>query len=152
MDLAFVAGSLVAQSDDTTTADTLPQAASTTSAPPTTAVSLPAEVAFPPGYEPITDLVAVKPTNGLEAHDTLFIAIDTAVRRGFEPSESAPFQSGRWSLETASGETLTSQGTVYDTTVPGTFSIVLPLEGRTEVIPTRLILLERWARDDWSSQ
>jgi hypothetical protein len=84
----------------------------------------------------------------LEANDTLFITVTTAVRRGFDPDQSAPFQSGRWTLETTGGYVLESAGSTFDFAVPGSFSVLFPLGGRTRAIPTVLRLHETWQRRD----
>lgn len=147
--IAIVAGFWVAQSSDQSTTTTAP-VTTATAAPSTITMPAADNAAFPPDYQPVTDFIALKPVSALEAHDTLFVTISTAVRRGLEPSESAPFQSGRWTLETSTGETLTSAGTATDMTVPGTFSIVFPLQGQTGIEPTLLRLEERWQRQDQS--
>jgi hypothetical protein len=147
--LAVVAGFWVAQSTIDSPAIPEPVAVDTTvGVPSTLPPSAAGDVPFPPGYEPVTDLVAIKPVRGLEAHDTLFITVNTAVRRGFDPSRSAPFQSGRWTLQTSAGDVLSSAGTSFDMTVPGVFSILFPLEGRIGVQPTQLTLDQRWQRDE----
>jgi hypothetical protein len=141
---AVVAGFWVVRS--TEGADVVAASPSTTTT--TEAVAAPEEMAFPPGYVPVTDLVAVRPAAGVEADDTLIITMTTAVRRGLDPAHTTPFQSGRWTLETTGGYTLESGGTAFDPPVPGTFSVLFPLGGRTDAQPVRLVLDESWQRDD----
>ncbi len=142
--LAIIGGYLVA-SGDTTTAETTTTTsiATTTEAPSTTVVSGETDVAFPPGFVEVNDMMGIKPEYIIDTGDQLIVSFITASRRGFE--DAAGFYGGDWVLETAAGEELTAAGVTTSPVVPGSFSVQFAKDG--EVVPERLYLVSKWEVD-----
>jgi hypothetical protein len=101
-----------------------------------------ANVAYPVGFIEVVDLVAVKPHTAVVYGDSVHIAVSTAVRRGFDATQTAPFNGGRWVLETAGGQIIESRGVVTTFNTPGTFSVVFPWEANDPPEPATLRLVE----------
>ncbi len=116
---------------------------SPTAATTTTGVVDTDDVAFPPGFEPLTDVVGGKPVYAIEVDDELVVSIATAARRGVEADGS--FGGGEWALETAAGETVASSGVVFDAFLDGVFSVVFPAPDESGLRTLRLV--ERWSGD-----
>lgn len=102
------------------------------------------EVAFPPGYVPLTEVVALAPVSAIAVDEELLVGVSSVVRRGFDP-EGGLTIAGSWVLETAAGETITSTGAVVDPATPGLFSVIFSNPGDVELRTLRMI--ERWDPD-----
>ncbi len=137
--LAVIGGYAVAAGDEAPVSASPTTSAEAPSAP----VDL-AELPFPPGYEPLSDVVAAKPVSATRVGDELFISVTTVFRRGFD-AQGVSLGGGSWVLETATGESLPSRGVVTDIGLEGVVSVVFPYPG--DVGLARLILVERWERD-----
>lgn len=138
--LAVVGGYAVAGGGDADVVTT-----TTTLAPTTTTRGVdPAEVSFPPGYEPLTDVVALAPVSAVVVEDELVVGVSFVTRRGFDP-EGAVLGSGAWVLETETGQTVVSSGSVFDPLTPGVFSVVFPDPGEAGLRAMRMT--ERWQPD-----
>ncbi|RPI21286.1 MAG: hypothetical protein EHM57_06820 [Actinobacteria bacterium] len=124
-----------------------PVAATTTTAATTvTTTSIPGvaldETSFPPGYSPVSGMVAVKPFAAVIHEDTVQIAFATAVRRGFDEDLATPFNGGRWVLETGSGTSVESTGVSSTFNAPGAFTVVFPWSEAAPPQPAVLRLVE----------
>jgi hypothetical protein len=137
--VSVIGGYAVAAGNDVVPSPTT----TTTRAPAPTAVDL-SDLPFPPGYEPISDVVAAKPAYAIRVGDELFIAVTTVYRRGFD-TQGVSLGAGEWVLETATGEALLSNAVVTDPGLDGVVSVVFPHPG--EVGLSRLRLVELWERD-----
>lgn len=102
------------------------------------------DVPFPPGYQPISDVVAAKPVSASRVGDELFITVTTVSRRGFDAA-GVSLGAGAWTLETATGEVLSSTAVVSDPGLGGVVSVVFPHPG--DVGLSELRLVERWERN-----
>jgi hypothetical protein len=126
--------------------DTAPSAAETTTTTTVTSPAAPSDdgstVAYPPGYIEVADLVAVRPVTAIVYGDSVHVAFSTAVRRGFDSTQSTPFNGGRWILETTDGLAVESRGVVTSFNSPGAFSIVFPWESDEPLEPATLRLVE----------
>jgi hypothetical protein len=143
--LAVIGGYSVASGDSTTavTTTTTTTSATTTAGPSTTVVSGDAEVAFPPGFLAVTDMIGIKPEYIIDTGDQLIVSFTTASRRGFE--DAVGFYGGDWVLETAAGGELTAAGVTSSPVVAGSFSVQFAKEG--EVVPERMYLVSKWEVD-----
>jgi hypothetical protein len=139
--LAVIGGYAVAASGDDAVAGVPTTTTTGETALPSVGVS---DLPFPPGYEPISDVVAAKPEYATRVGDELFVAVTTVFRRGFD-AQGVSLDAGSWVLETATGEVLPSTAVVTDPGLDGVVSVVFPYPG--EVGLSRLVLVERWERD-----
>ena len=125
--------------------------AATTIAPSTTAAE--AE-AFPPGFTPVDDLISTRVEAVTETGNMLFVTVTAAVRRGFDPDLSAPFQGGDWRLVLVDGRTIESSGQQVDPFGHGPITAVFPYEDYDIADVEEMMLSSRWvqtflsARDD----
>lgn len=105
---------------------------------------------FPRGYVAISDTEAVKLHHIVRSGDQMFVSMTTSYARGLDPKTEPLFLGGSWTLDTASGETIESDGTVFDEDpisgdeILGSFSAVFTVPSDIEVEPERLRLVERW--------
>jgi hypothetical protein len=142
--VAVLAGYLMASGAEATpAATTAGVASSTTTSTTTAAASVDGTVAFPPGFVPITELLAAKPEYAFDLGDDLVVGFTTATRRGFEQTNG--FDGGDWVLETAAGEQIAAVGTTFDFGVPGNFSVHFP--GAAESVPAGVKLVSLWNED-----
>jgi hypothetical protein len=130
--------------------------AASDSSVPSTTVTIPVEAPavvepspFPGGYVAISDTEAVKPHHIVRIGDQMFVSMTTSYARGLDPKSEPLFLGGSWVLETASGETIDSDGTVFDDgssgqDIVGSFSVVFTVPSDIDVQPERLRLVERW--------
>lgn len=140
-----VVGALVGYqiaSSDPAPAETATTATTQAPATSTTAPDDGSAAAYPTGYVEVADLVAVRPVTAIVYADTVHVAFSTAVRRGFDSTQSTPFNGGRWVMETADGASVESRGVVTTFGSPGAFSIVFPWESPDPPQPTLLRLVE----------
>ena len=123
-----------------------PAAAPTPAVPTTSSTQPPAPepAAFPPGYQPITDVIGGKPLYAIEVDDDLVVAVGTASRRGLE-SQGEGLAGGSWVLETDAGDAIPSSAVVFDAFLDGTFSVVFPNPGDVGLRTMRLV--EQWRID-----
>jgi hypothetical protein len=133
-----------------------PSVAASDSSVPSTTVTIPDEAPavvepspFPGGYVAISDTEAVKPHHIVRSGDQIFVSMTTSYARGLDPKSEPLFLGGSWVLDTASGETIDSDGTVFDDgssgqDIVGSFSPVFTVPSGIEVEPERLRLVERW--------
>ena len=149
-----VSGLFVLVGDDAA-GDELPVVAPASSVPSTT-TTIPEEAPtvmesspFPRGYVAISDTEAVKPHHIFRSGDQMFVSMTTSYARGLAPKSEPLFLGGLWTLDTASGETIESDGTVFDDgssgqDLVGSFSVVFTVPSDIDVQPERLRLVERW--------
>jgi hypothetical protein len=149
-----VSGLFVLIGDDAA-GDELPVAAPGSSVPSTT-TTIPDEAPvvvepspFPRDYVAISDTEAVKPHHIFRSGDQIFVSMTTSYARGLDPVTEPLFLGGSWTLDTASGETIESDGTVFDDSssgpnIVGSFSVVFTVPSDIDVQPERLRLVERW--------
>ncbi|MDH3756181.1 MAG: hypothetical protein OEU32_20135 [Acidimicrobiia bacterium] len=139
---AVLGGYAVAGRDDATVPTT--SVVSTTVTTVSSALVPLDEVAFPPGYRMLTEVVALAPVAAIAVDEELLIGVSFVARRGLDPEGVLP-ASGVWVLETAAGETIQSTGSVVDPATPGVFSVVFPNPG--DVALRTLRMIERWNPD-----
>lgn len=143
--VAVLLGYVVATGSESAIAATTTLAAAATTAVPTTSGGAVADaVDFPPGFVPLTEMLAAKPEYTIEIGDDLVVGFTTATRRGFE--QISGFDGGDWMLETAAGTEVAATGTAFDYGVPGNFSVRFPAVGGS--IPTRVKLVGLWRADN----
>ncbi len=104
---------------------------------------------FPQGYVAISDTEAVKAHHIVRSGDQIFVSMTTSYARGLDPKSEPLFLGGSWVLDTASGETIEADGTVFDDgsngqEIVGSFSPLFTVPSGIEVQPERLRLVERW--------
>ena len=135
---------------DDVVGDELPVAAPGSSVP-STITTIPDEAPvvvepspFPQGYVAISDTEAVKPHHIVHSGDQIFVSMTTSYARGLDPKAEPIFLGGSWTLDTASGETIESDGTVFDERILGSLSAVFTVPSGIEIQPERLRLVERW--------
>jgi|GEM_PF-4744772 len=139
--LVVVGGYTVARSDAGAAASTSSTATVAGQSGATTGLG---DVPFPPGYETVSDVVAARPEYAIKVGGELFVAVATVIRRGFDAS-GVTLDGGSWTLETGTGELLTSTAVVSDPLLPGVVSVVFPDPGDAGL--ERLRLIERWEPD-----
>ncbi len=117
-----------------------PVAAAPTTAAPTTVAAVESRPAFPAGYTPIDDLVAVRPEEPQREDDRLLVPFTMVVARDAVVGDVARPLGGVWELRTA-GDAVLSRRIVFDARRPSVFAAEFPtVEGEIE----SLMLVERW--------
>jgi hypothetical protein len=151
----LVLGLFVLTGDDAA-GDELPVAAPGSSVPSTTTTiqdEAPAVVEsspFPRDYVAISGTEAFKPHHIVRSGDQMFVSVTSSYARGLDPASEPLFLGGSWTLDTASGATIESDGTVFDedpisgAEILGSFSAVFTVPSDTDIQPERLRLVERW--------
>ncbi len=114
----------------------------TTVAPPTSAPTVVA--AFPAGYTPIDDAVAVRVVRIGQSGDDLAVTLTSVAARNVDGAASTPFTGGRWAAVLRDGSTVPALGQIVDEGTPG---VVTALFDPAEVPEEDLVairLSERW--------
>ncbi len=125
--------------------------ASSASSVPSTTVTIPDEAPavvepplFPWDYEAISDTEALKPHHVVRIGDQVVVSMTSSYARGLDPETEPLFLGGSWVLDTASGETIESDGTVFNERFLGSLSAVFTGPSGIDIQPERLRLVERW--------
>jgi hypothetical protein len=138
--LAVIAGYAVASSGDEPSGSP----AATTAVHQQAVGVAASDIAFPPGYQPLSETVAARPEHAMRVGDELFITVATVYRRGFFV-EAGSLDGGAWVLETDTGLTLASTGVVTNPGVTGVVTVVFPDPGDAGLAQLRFV--ERWEPD-----
>jgi hypothetical protein len=145
-----VAAAIFMLTGDDVTSDESPPTSEAIALPSTTVrvtTMAPVEVEaspFPAGYDPASDSDAFKPHHVVRVGDRLVVSMTTSYARGLDPETEPWFLGGTWVLDTASGEPIESDGTIFADGIPGGFSVVFTVPEGTDMQPEQLRLVERW--------
>ena len=115
-----------------------------TTLPPTTAGPIAIADAFPAGFTPVDDSLAVKVVRIGMSGDDLAVTLTSVSSRGLDATASTPFTGGRWTAVLRDGTTVAALGQHVDPATPGVVTALFDPAAVPEANLASLRLTERW--------